>query len=151
MAKYLYLFRGGEENMASASPEEHQEHMQKWGAWMQALAAQVKLIDGLPLNKAGKVVEKAGDVIHDGPFTEGTEVLFGQNGSRDEYGNLPAVVDALECRPHGDFGLAIADVAADQTVHRTSPFHVGLEVIDGVQLIRGFDIWKRRAEFLLQM
>ena len=77
MAKYLYLFRGGEENMANASPEEHQEHMQKWGTWMQGLAAQGKLIDGLPLNSAGKVVEKSGELIHDGPFTEGTEIVGG--------------------------------------------------------------------------
>ncbi len=58
MAKYLYLFRGGEENMAALSPEETQEHMQKWGAWMQGLAENGKLIDGLPLNKSGKVVEQ---------------------------------------------------------------------------------------------
>lgn len=77
MAKFLYLFRGGDENMATASPEETQEHMQKWGVWMQGLAQQGKLIDGLPLTKSGKVVEKAGEVIHDGPFTEGTEIVGG--------------------------------------------------------------------------
>ena len=75
MAKYLYLFRGGEENMAQASPEELQEHMQKWGAWMQGLAEQGKLIDGLPLNKSGKVVKQAGALIHDGPYTEGAEIV----------------------------------------------------------------------------
>lgn len=77
MAKYLYLFRGGDENMATASPEETQKHMQKWGAWMQGLAQNGKLVDGLPLSKPGKVVEKSGNVIHDGPFAEGTEVVGG--------------------------------------------------------------------------
>ena len=77
MAKYLYLFRGGDHKMAEASPEERQEHMQKWGVWMQGLAQKGKLVDGLPLAKPGKVVEKSGEVIHDGPFAEGTEVVGG--------------------------------------------------------------------------
>ncbi len=77
MAKYLYLFRGGDQNMASASPEESQIHLQKWGVWMQDLAEKGKLIDGLPLTRDGKVVEKSGEVIHDGPFTEGTEIVGG--------------------------------------------------------------------------
>ncbi|MDN5216674.1 YciI family protein [Fulvivirgaceae bacterium BMA12] len=77
MAKYLYLFRGGDENWANASPEETQAHMQKWGVWMQDLAQKGKLVDGLPLAKPGKVVEKSGEVIHDGPFAEGAEVVGG--------------------------------------------------------------------------
>ncbi len=77
MAKYLYLFRGGDDNMAALSPEESQEHMQKWGAWMQGLAEKGKLVDGLPLNKSGKVVEQAGEIIHDGPYTEGAEMVGG--------------------------------------------------------------------------
>ena len=77
MAKYLYLFRGGDDRWTEASPEETQEHMQKWGAWMQGLAQQGKLVDGLPLARPGKVVEKSGEVIHDGPFAEGTEVVGG--------------------------------------------------------------------------
>ena len=63
--------------MAEASPEEKQEHMQKWGVWMQELAQKGKLVDGLPLGKLGKVVEKSGEVIHDGPFAEGAEVVGG--------------------------------------------------------------------------
>ena len=77
MAKYLYLFRGGDEKMAEASPEETQEHMQKWEGWTQDLAQRGKLVDGLPLARPGKVVQKSGEVIHDGPFAEGTEVVGG--------------------------------------------------------------------------
>ena len=77
MTKYLYLFRGGDDKMAEASPEELQAHMQKWGVWMQGLAEQGKLIDGLPLNKGGKVVKQSGELIHDGPYTEGAEIVGG--------------------------------------------------------------------------
>lgn len=77
MAKYLYLFRGGDGRMEHLSPEQTQEHMQKWGAWMQGLAQQGKLVDGLPLGRDGKVVQKAGATINDGPFAEGNEVVGG--------------------------------------------------------------------------
>ena len=63
--------------MAESSPEETQEHMQKWGVWMQDLAQRGKLVDGLPLARPGKVVQKSGEVMHDGPFAEGTEVVGG--------------------------------------------------------------------------
>lgn len=77
MNKYLYLFRGGDALMNKLSPEQMQEHMQKWGAWMQGLTEKKILIDGLPLSKEGKRVKEAGKVIIDGPYTEGAEVVGG--------------------------------------------------------------------------
>ncbi len=77
MSNYLFLFRGGDTRRIEQSPEEMQEHMQKWGAWMGGLKEKGKLVDGLPLAKDGKVVEKGGEVITDGPFAEGAEVVGG--------------------------------------------------------------------------
>jgi len=77
MKDYLFLFRGGDAARAQTSPEEMQEHMQKWGAWMQGLSQKEVLVGGLPLDKGGKVVEKAGEVITDGPFAEGKEIVGG--------------------------------------------------------------------------
>ena len=77
MKDYLFLFRGGDAARAQTSPEEMQEHMQKWGAWMGGLKEKGQLVDGLPLSKEGKVVEKSGDLITDGPFAEGAEVVGG--------------------------------------------------------------------------
>jgi hypothetical protein len=77
MSNYLFLFRGGDSARENQSPEEMQQHMQKWGAWMGGLKEKGKLVDGLPLAKEGKVVEKAGEVITDGPFAEGTEIVGG--------------------------------------------------------------------------
>ena len=77
MKEFMYLFRGGDAVRAQQSPEAMQEHMQKWGAWMEGLAKAGQLVAGLPLNKEGKVVAKAGKVITDGPFTEGKEVVGG--------------------------------------------------------------------------
>ncbi len=77
MQDYLYLFRGGDARRAETSPEQMQEHMQKWGAWMQQLAETGNFISGLPLQREGKVVEKAGKVITDAPFAEGNEIVGG--------------------------------------------------------------------------
>lgn len=77
MSNFLFLFRGGDASRIDLSPEEMQEHMQKWGAWMGGLKEKGQLIDGLPLSKEGKVVEKAGAVVTDGPFAEGVEVVGG--------------------------------------------------------------------------
>ena len=48
-------------------------------------------------------------------------VLLGQDRRRHEHGDLIAAVDRFERRPHGDFGFAEADVAAEQPVHRPRP------------------------------
>ncbi len=77
MSNFLFLFRGGDAARTDQSPEEMQAHMEKWGAWMGGLKQRGKLVDGLPLNKHGKVVEKAGEVVTDGPFAEGAEVVGG--------------------------------------------------------------------------
>ena len=77
MSNFLFLFRGGDATRIEQSPEEMQKHMQKWGAWMGGLKEKGKLVDGLPLAKEGNVVHKGGDVVTDGPFAEGAEVVGG--------------------------------------------------------------------------
>jgi len=77
MKEYMYLFRGGDLRRAQQSPEEMQAHMHRWGVWMKELAESGSFVAGLPLHKDGKVVEKAGEVITDGPFTEGKEIVGG--------------------------------------------------------------------------
>jgi len=77
MKEFMYLFRGGDGVRAQQSPEEMQAHMQKWGAWMQALGESGNFVAGLPLDAGGSVVAEAGAVITDGPFAEGKEVVGG--------------------------------------------------------------------------
>ena len=56
------------------------------------------------------------------------KMLFGQNRGRAQYGDLFIFTDRLKSRPHGDFRLAEADVAAHQPVHRLIVFHIPLDV-----------------------
>ena len=77
MADYLYLFRGGNETRGKSSPEAMQEHMMKWKIWMDKLAAQGKLMSGLPLQDEGKVISGSAKQLLDGPYMEGKEMVGG--------------------------------------------------------------------------
>ncbi len=78
MSKYMYLFRGGEEQRSQLSEAEMQSHMQKWVTWMDRLAKSGKLVDGSPLRKnERKVVSGSEKIVSDGPFAEGKELVGG--------------------------------------------------------------------------
>lgn len=63
--------------MAVATQEERDAHMGKWSQWMARLAQEGILVGGEPLQSEGKVVEKHGTLVHDGPFAEGKEIVGG--------------------------------------------------------------------------
>ena len=48
---------------------------------------------------------------------EALVVLEGEDGGGREDGDLLAVLHGLEGGAHGDLGLAVADIAAEQAVH----------------------------------
>ncbi|REE05791.1 YciI family protein [Marinoscillum furvescens] len=77
MKQFLYLFRGGDEGYAEQSPEEMQAHMARWGEWMTKISNTDQPVPGLPLHESGKVVADGGNLITDGPFTEGKEIVGG--------------------------------------------------------------------------
>lgn len=73
MKKFLYVFRGYDENYEKQSPEEMQAHFQRWGAWMEKVQAVGHALD----DTTGKVVTDNGNVVTDGPFSEGKELVGG--------------------------------------------------------------------------
>jgi hypothetical protein len=77
MSEFLYLYRGGDSS-GSASPEEMQQTMQKWVAWMKALGdgGNLKAI-GNPLEPGGKVVRGKQKTITDGPYAEAKDLVGG--------------------------------------------------------------------------
>ena len=46
-----------------------------------------------------------------------------------------SVLYCLEGGAHGNFGFAVADVAAEEAVHGLGGFHIGLDVGDGGDLV----------------
>ena len=75
-------------------------------------------------------------------LAEGLHVLGGSKVVGTEHGHLLAVLDGLERGPHGDLGLAEADIAANESVHRGGRLHVCFYVGYGLGLVRGFVVEK---------
>ena len=64
-------------------------------------------------------------------------VLLGQDRRRHHEHRLAAVLDDRQHRPRRDQGLAGADVALQQPVHRLAARQVGVELREGPQLVGG--------------
>src|ERR1041384_4300956 len=74
---FLYLFRGGADQK-QMSPEQMQQNMNKWFAWMSELRVKGKFKASEPLGDDGKVLSGSkGAVVTDGPFVEGKEEVGG--------------------------------------------------------------------------
>ena len=80
---------------------------------------------------------------------ESLRVLGDQQSRGHEDGGLVAVLDGLEGGAHGDLGLAVADVAGEQAVHGNGLFHVGLDLVDGDELVGGLHVGEGILEFAL--
>lgn len=75
MAEFLYVYRGGER---SDSPQQAEQVMQKWVAWMKELGEKGHIKDrGQPLELTGKVVRGKQKVVTDGPYTESKDLVGG--------------------------------------------------------------------------
>jgi hypothetical protein len=76
MKQYLLLFRGGNPSSAQ-SPDEMQSHMQKWALWMGSLSENGSLLGAQPLELSGRQVSGGGEVVTDGAYMEGKEIVGG--------------------------------------------------------------------------
>jgi hypothetical protein len=74
MSDFMFLFRGGQ---TGGSPEQMQQHMQKWRTWMQELGQKGHFKAGEPLDKSGKVVKGSRKAVTDGPFAEAKDLVGG--------------------------------------------------------------------------
>jgi hypothetical protein len=77
MAKFLFVYRGGGDAMAKMTPEEQQQHMQKWATWIGEAVQKGWMLDpGDALTPEGCVVNSK-KVVTDGPFVESKEIVGG--------------------------------------------------------------------------
>src|SRR5262245_61632329 len=84
------------------------------------------------------------------PMPKSLEMLLGQNRRRRQHGNLFAAFDGEKSGSHRHFGLAVADIAADQAIRRLSALHAGQGLIDGTLLIWSFFVFESRFESSVQ-
>jgi len=82
-------------------------------------------------------------------FGKGSAMLDTQHRRRGQHGDLLARLDGLKGRTHGQLGFAVADIAAQQAVHRNRFGHVAFDLVGGGQLVGRFLIRKGFFEFLL--
>ena len=75
MSEFLYLYRGADRG---GSPEQLQQRMQKWMAWMKELSEKRHIKDqGQPLERAGKLVKGKHKTVTDGSFAEAKDIVGG--------------------------------------------------------------------------
>ena len=74
-------------------------------------------------------------------------VLERKHCSRRQCCDLLVITDCFESRAHGDLCLAVADVAAQQSVHRQRGFHVAFDIRDCERLIIGLAVLECIFEF----
>ena len=79
-------------------------------------------------------------------LAEVLEVLLGEDGGGRQEGHLLARDRGLEHGAHRDLGLAVADVAADEPVHRLVALHVRLHLLDAADLVHGLLVGEGRLE-----
>ncbi len=82
---------------------------------------------------------------------EGAEVLLGEDRGGREHQHLLALCGGLERGAQRDLGLAVADVAADQAVHRPRRLHVGLDRLDRLALVGGLGVGEALLQFALPL
>jgi hypothetical protein len=76
MAKFLFVYRGNPADTSNMPPDQMQQVMQKWGAWIgEAMQKGWMLEPGDALTDEGRVVKTK--VVSDGPFVEAKEIVGG--------------------------------------------------------------------------
>jgi hypothetical protein len=76
MAKFLFVYRAAGDAHTKMTPEEMQQHMQRWKKWIGEGMQKGWMLDpGDELKMEGRVV--GAKVVTDGPFVEAKEVIGG--------------------------------------------------------------------------
>ena len=106
VSAYMLLFRGTGWDKP-LSPEEVQEVMTRWDAWMDRLSQQRKMKGGQALDRyEGKLVSgKGGKTVADGPFAESKEAIGGY--FMLEASSLEEAVEIAQQCPALEYGLEV--------------------------------------------
>ncbi len=128
--------------------EAHRLRQERMGADDDVDLAGGKLRAGLALRSAGDEARELADLHRQAAkaVREGPVVLAGQQRGRHHDRHLATTHDGEKGGPQRHLGLAEADIAADQPVHRASDGQVRQRVLDGTLLVFGLGEGKARGE-----
>lgn len=76
MKDFMLIFAGATQQY-NFSPEQAQQHMQKWFSWIEELKAKKIYVAGEALLPGGKMVKGPKALVTDGPFAESKELVGG--------------------------------------------------------------------------
>src|SRR6516165_7309937 len=77
MADFLYLYRGSERVNAALSPQQMQDHMQRFQDWIASLTKAGKISSCGPLAGGGRTVKGPTAEVSDGPYAEAKDLIGG--------------------------------------------------------------------------
>lgn len=99
MEKFMLIFHGGIKQ--DTSPEDLQNNMDQWMAWVDKLQKEGRYVSGEALLPGGKLVTGK-SAVTDGPYTEGKELVGGFFVI--EAANIDEAVAECQNYPDYDFG-----------------------------------------------
>ncbi len=108
MKEYLFLFRGGHQELEHKSPEQAQQHMQKWVEWMRELQKKGSLLNAQPLDHSGRKITGSKKIVTDGAFMEGKEMVGGYLMCKADHYDA-AIEMGMNC-PLLDFDSGIVEI-----------------------------------------
>lgn len=77
MAKFLFLYRGCRDVDDKMTPQQREQMMQKWQAWLSEGFQKGWLLDAGDALKRDCRIVNAAKIVSDGPFAESKEVIGG--------------------------------------------------------------------------
>jgi hypothetical protein len=77
MPEFLYLYRGTEQVNAALSPQQMQDYMQHFQAWIMSLTKAGKITSCGPLANSGRTIVGAKMMVTDGPYAEAKDLIGG--------------------------------------------------------------------------
>ena len=103
MQSFMLLLYGEDNALNDLAPEEMQQILEKYRAWHEKLEREGKLLGSDKLKDGeGKVIERGGARVIDGPYSETKEVVGGYFAI--QAADYDAAVAIAKTCPHVDFG-----------------------------------------------
>ena len=78
-------------------------------------------------------------------------MLLSQDRRGHQQGHLPAIEHGLEGRTQGHLCFAVPDITTDQAIHRLGRLHIRLDVVNRLELVRGFQVGKAALQLTLPL
>ncbi|MEO6720800.1 MAG: YciI family protein [Ferruginibacter sp.] len=114
MKEFMLLIRTEGDHLATMSPEQQQQHVQKIGSYIGKLMQDGKLKGAQPLDMDGSMIHGNKGVFKDGPFNESKEVIVGYFHIIAE--DLNEAIEIAKANPVFEAGEASIEVRPIKTM-----------------------------------